>query len=300
MTGLHGSPHRAVKRWALRAWRDLGFIATGLVLAGAGLGGGCAGAPKPGSVPKVGVSATPSAEALIQKMIDATGGKVAYAKQESRFSTGKMSLPKMGVELNQTTWAQRPNKSYALMESPALGKMESGCDGSTVWENSAMTGPSVKTGAERAMQLREADFDNWLSWKKYYKSATTVGADSVAGQVTWKVEMVPLEGSPETMWMDQATGLLLKTSTKIQSEMGEVPVEIFMEDYREACGMKVPFRTRQVMMGGMQEMVITTDSVACDPVVPKDRFDLPAEIKALLDKPKTEEAPAEKGEGKKK
>jgi hypothetical protein len=204
----------------------------------------------------------------------------------------------MGVELRHTTWAQRPNKSYALMESPALGKMESGCDGTTVWENSAMTGPSVKSGAERAMQLREADFDNWLNWKMYYKSVTTAGADTMAGQATWKVEMVPLEGSPETIWIDQATGLLLKTSMKVQSEMGEVPIETFHEDYREVCGMKIPFRTRQVMMGGMQEMVSTTDSVACNPAVPKDRFDLPVEIKALLEKPKTEEVPAGKGQGK--
>jgi hypothetical protein len=292
MTGLRGSPHRPAACGVFRGGRDLGLIAAGLLLAVAGIGVTCP------ATPACAEDGPPKAEALIQKMIDASGGKAAYAKQQSRFSTGKMSLPKMGVELSQTTWAQRPNKSYVLMESPALGTMESGCDGSTVWDNSSMVGPSVKKGPERAVQLREADFDNWPNWKKYYKSATTAGADTVAGQATWKVEMVPLEGTPETMWMDQATGLLLKTSMKIQSEMGEVSVDAFMEDYREVCGMKIPFRTRQVMMGGMQEMVVTTDSVACDPVVPKDRFALPAEIKALLDKPKTEEAPAVKGEGK--
>ncbi len=292
MIGLHGLPHRPAGRGVSRAWGDLGFIAAGLMLAVAGIGVAC---PATSARAEDG---PPQAEALIQKMIDATGGKAAYDRMQSRFSTGKMSLPKMGIELSYTAWAGRPNKSYALMESPALGTMESGCDGSTVWENSAMAGPSVKKGSERAMQLREADVDNWPNWKTYYKSATTVGADTVAGQATWKVEMVPLEGFPETMWMDQATGLLLKTSMKVQSEMGEVPMEVFMEDYREVCGMKIPFRTRQVMMGGMQEMVTTTDSVACNPVVPKDRFDLPAEIKALLEKPKTEDAPAEKGVGK--
>jgi hypothetical protein len=292
MSGLFGSPRRPAGYGVFRGWRVLGFIAVGLLLAGAGLGVACPATPARAE------GGPPQAEALIQKMIDATGGKAAYARLQSRFSTGKLSLPKMGVELSQTTWAQRPNKSYALMESPALGTMESGCDGSTVWDNSSMAGPSVKKGSERAVLLREADFDNWPNWKKYYKSATTAGADTVAGQATWKIEMVPLEGTPETMWMDQATGLVLKTSMKIQTEMGEVPVDVFMEDYREACGMKIPFRTRQVMMGGMQEMVVTTDSIACDPVVPKDRFDLPAEIRALLEKPKTEDAPAEKGKRK--
>ena len=292
MTGLHGLAYAPTGRGAIRGWRDPGLLAAGLVLALIGIGMTC-----PATRARA-EDRPPKAEALIQKMIDATGGKAAYAKQQSRFSTGKISLPGMGIELNQIAWAGRPNKSYTLMESPALGKTESGCDGSTVWENSAMAGPSLKKGPERAQQLREADFDNWPNWKTYYKSATTAGADTVAGQVAWKVEMVPLEGSPETMWMDQATGLLLKASMKIQNEMGEVPVEIFMEDYREICGMKIPFRTRMVMMGGIQEMVSTTDSVACNPSVPKDRFDLPAEIKALLEKSKTEDAPGEEGEGK--
>jgi hypothetical protein len=52
------------------------------------------------------------------------------------------------------------------------------------------------------------------------------------------------------------------------------------------------------MMGGMQEMIYITDSVVCNAEVPKDRFALPAEIKALLEKSKTGEAPAEKGERK--
>jgi hypothetical protein len=292
MTGLLGSPHRPADRWSFRGWREFGFIAAGLLFAVAGIGVTCPATPARAE------DGPPQAEALIRKMIDATGGKAVYAKLQSRFTSGKMSMPKMGIEMSQTSWAQRPNKSYVLMESPALGKIESGCDGSTVWDNSSMAGPSVKKGAERAVLLREADFDNWPNWKKYYKSATTAGADTVAGQATWKVEMVPLEGSPETMWMDQATGLVLKTSMKIQTEMGEVPVDVFMEDYREACGMKLPFRTRQVVMGGMQEMVVTTDSVACDPVVPEGRFALPAEIRALIEEPKTEEAPAVKGEGK--
>jgi hypothetical protein len=298
MTGLHGLAHASAAGFAgvsaVRGRRGLHIIVAGLVLAVAGIGALRAATPARAA------DELPKAETLIQKMNEANGSAEAAAKQQSRFSAGKMSLPKMGVELTQTTWAERPNKNYAVMESAALGKMESGCDGTTVWENSAMTGPSVKKGPERAMMLREADFDSWQNWKKYYKSATTTGPDSVSGQATWKIEMVPLEGIPETIWVDQATGLLLKTSMKVQSEMGEVPIEVFFEDYREACGTKMPFRTRQVMMGGMQEMVITTDSVACNPAVPKDRFALPAEIQALVNKAKTEETPAAKeGEGKK-
>ncbi|MFH1833962.1 MAG: hypothetical protein ABH877_02970 [bacterium] len=291
MVEFYGWPHRPAGRQATHGWRGISMVAAGLVLAVAGIGTVHLASPAHAE------DGTPNAGALIQKLIDANGGPAAYEKIQSRFSTGHVSLPQMQIELDHSSWAERPNRTYTLTESPVLGMMESGCDGSTVWENSARKGPSVKKGPERAMQLREADFDNWLNWKRYYKSATTAGADTVAGQATWKIEMVPLEGSPETMWMDQATGLLLKTSIKVQSEMGEVPVEIFFEDYREVCGLKMPFRTRQVMMKGMQEMIATIDSVACNPAVPEDRFVLPAEIRALLDKEKTEEAPVESGEG---
>jgi outer membrane lipoprotein-sorting protein len=288
MTRLHGLPHRPGGRGAFRERRDLGFIAAGLVLAVAGIGLTCPARPARAE------DGPPKAEALIQKMIDATGGKAAYDKLQSRFTRGKLSMRRAKVELTHTVWAQRPNKSYELLESSALGKTESVCDGSMVWETSQMTGPSLKNGPDRALQLREADFDRWPNWTKYYKSATTAGADSVAGKATWKVEMVPFEGPPETKWMDQTTGLLLKTSTKLMGEMGAIPVEIFIEDYLDACGIKIPSRTRMVAMGGKQELITTIDSVACNPEVPKDRFDMPDEIKALIEKAKTPAAPAEK------
>ena len=292
MTGSHRLPHRSAGRRAFRGWKNLGFIAAGVLLAGTGIGGACAGAPKPGSVAKADVPAMPSAEALIQKMIDATGGKAAYHKQHSRFSRGKVRIPRAKIVLTHTVWAQRPNKSYDLQESPGFGKIESGCDGSTVWENSEDGGPKLKRGAERAMVLWDADFDNWPNWKKHYKSATTAGADTMAGRATWKVEMVPLDGPPEMKWMDQATGLLLKTSLKRQTQAGEIPVEIFYEDYREVCGLKIPFRTREAALTGLPEIVVTTDSVACNPAIPEARFELPAEIKAVVELVKTQKAAA--------
>jgi hypothetical protein len=277
MIGLHGLPHRSPPRGAMRARRDFGFIAAGLVLAVTGIG---VTGPATRARAEDGL---PQAEALIQKMIDATGGKAAYDQQQSQLIRGKVRVPKAKIVLMHTVWAQRPNKRYDLMEAPAFGKIESGCDGSTVWEISEDGGPRLKTGPELPILLREADFDNWTNWKKYYKSATTVGADTVAGQATWKIQMVPVEGPPEMKWMDQATGLLLKTSLRRRTGIGEIPVEIFYEGYRDVCGLKIPFRTREVALSGLPEIVTTHDSVTCNPPVPEGRFDLPPEIKAMAE-----------------
>jgi hypothetical protein len=277
MIGWHGLPHRSPPRRAVRVRRDFGLIAAGLVLAVTGIG--VTGPATPAHAE----DGLPQAEALIQKMIDATGGKAAYDRQQSQLIKGKVRVPKAKIVLMHTVWAQRPNKRYDLMEAPAFGKIESGCDGSTVWEISEDGGPRLKSGPELPILLREADFDNWTNWKKYYKSATTVGADTVAGQATWKIQMVPVEGPPEMKWMDQATGLLLKTSLRRQTGIGEIPVEIFYEGYRDVCGLKIPFRTREVALAGLPEIVTTHDSVTCNPPVPEGRFDLPAEIKVLAD-----------------
>jgi hypothetical protein len=290
MTRSHRLPHRSAGRLAFCAWRDRGFIVASLLLVVTGFSGGCAGAPKPGSTLTAKVPGAPKAEVLIRKMIDATGGKAAYQKRQSMFTAGWVRVPKAKVVLKHTAWAQRPNKSYDLMEAPAFGKIESGCNGSTVWEISEDGGPRLKTGSDRATLLWEADFDNWLNWKKYYKSATTVGVDTVAGQAAWKVELVPLEGPPEMKWMDQATGLLLKTTARRQTQRGELSVEIFYDGYRETCGMKIPFRTREVPGAGMPEIVATIDSVACNPSVPEGRFDLSDEIKAIVETEKAREA----------
>ena len=96
----------------------------------------------------------PKAEAILDKYIEVTGGKAAYEKKRTEVSTAVMEFIGKGVKANMTSYHAEPNRSYLVVEIEGIGKMEEGTDGSVVWERSALKGPRVKTGEERAVSLR--------------------------------------------------------------------------------------------------------------------------------------------------
>ena len=69
--------------------------------------------------------------------------------------------------------------------------------------------------------------------------------------------------------------------------MGMVPIVVYVGDYRAVDGVMLPHRVRQVI-AGMQEMLFLTESVEHNVEIPRERFQLPADIQALIEKEKSE------------
>ena len=120
------------------------------------------------------------------------------------------------------------------------------------------------------------------SWREFYTSAKTLGSEDVNGKPAWKVEMMPKEGKPETMYFDKESGLLVRSSEVVAMAMGDIPVESELSDYRTVEGIKTPFTMTQKAMG--QVMVMHFEKVSFNSEIPGDRFDLPATVKALAQK----------------
>src|SRR5205085_11846766 len=99
----------------------------------------------------------PKGEAILDKYIEVTGGKAAYEKKRTEVSSAVMEFVGKGVKANMTSYHAAPDKSYTVIEIDGIGKIEEGTDGSVVWERSALKGPRVKTGQEKALSLRAAD-----------------------------------------------------------------------------------------------------------------------------------------------
>src|ERR1700757_4780405 len=96
----------------------------------------------------------PTGEAILDKYIEVTGGKAAYEKKISEVSTGVMEFTGKAVKAHIPGYQAAPNKSYTVVEIDGIGKMEEGTDGTVAWERSALKGPRIKTGEEKAVSLR--------------------------------------------------------------------------------------------------------------------------------------------------
>jgi hypothetical protein len=221
----------------------------------------------------------PSGEAILDKYIEVTGGKAAYEKVHNQISNAVMEFTGKGVKANVTMYHAEPSKSYTVIDIEGIGKMEEGTDGTVVWERSALKGPRIKTGEERAVSLRGASLGHDVRWRDYFSKVECTGVEPIDGHVSYRVVLTPKDGQPETRYYDKASSLLVRTNMIMKTEMGEIPAESMVSDYRKVDGMLVPFLVKQKVLG--QEFSVTVQSVKNNVEMPKDRFALPEDVKAL-------------------
>jgi len=150
------------------------------------------------------------------------------------------------------------------------------------WEKSALLGPRLKTGEEKAQFLRESTFNEQLNWRKIFLKAETTGVETVDGEECYKVVLTPDSGKPETTYYQKKSGLAVKTTMIAVNQMGDVPMEVLISDYKDFGGVLTP--TKVIQRAAGQEFTMTIEAVKVNEEIPEDRFQLPTEIKALLNK----------------
>lgn len=227
---------------------------------------------------------TPTAEQVLDRYVEVTGGKAAHEKLRTEISVGTMEMKAQGIKGKMTGYRNSSNSNYSVVEVEGVGKIESGISNGIVWEKSALAGPRVKSGEEKALAEREAMLAKDLKWRDVYK-AELAGEDTVDGAACYKIVLTPKDGGrPETRFYDKQTGLLTKATLVAATQMGDLPVETLAYDYKEFGGLKVPTRVVTKLAG--QEMTVTISTVDLNKEIPASRFDLPPDIKALVDKQK--------------
>ncbi len=228
----------------------------------------------------------PSGASLLQRYIDRSGGAEAYAKAKNMVATGAVELAGQNIS-GAVTIFEEGEKSRTAMEFPGIGKVEEGFDGETAWENSVLQGPRILEGDEKTSVVRGSTLALVASWREIYKDVRTVGVEDVDGKPAWKVEMTPVEmtakdGKPETFFFDKDSGMLVRISQILSTPLGDIAIEATMSDFRMVEGILTPFTMTEKALS--QNIVMRLDKIAYNAAIPPDRFTLPAEVKALLDK----------------
>lgn len=223
----------------------------------------------------------PSAESVLDRYVQVTGGKQAYEKRKTEIAHGRLEYTAMGIKGTITRYAAEPDKYYASLDIEGLGKVEMGINGPIAWENSALLGPRVKTGVERAEAIREGSMNSTLNWRKLYPKVENAGTETIDGEECYKVVMTPSEGKPMIGYYQKKSGLQVKITTVSTTQMGDIPVELIASDYKDFGGIMEP--TKVTQKTGPQEFTITLDRVEVNPAIPPERFALPAEVRKLVD-----------------
>jgi hypothetical protein len=222
--------------------------------------------------------ALPPAKQIVDRYVEAIGGRAALARHDFRHMVAEMSVPASGMTMTMDMKYARPNKFAMKMAMPGMGSMTAGYDGQVGWSVNPMAGPQIQSGKELAQTRRMADMDANMDLTKLFPNIETVERSTSQGRACHRVRMVSAEADTAFACFDVETGLLSTMESKQASQMGEMAVVARFEDYRDFGGIKMPARTVTSMMG--QEMIVTVKSVSTEPI-PAAEFQAPPEIRAL-------------------
>jgi len=221
----------------------------------------------------------PAAEKVIEKYVEAIGGKAALAKIESVHMKGGLSIPSSGISGTMEMWAAKPNKMLAKQNIPGVGDLSEGFDGTTGWTMTPMTGPMLMTGDQLKQRVNDANFEAMLNPTARYSAVKTLEKTTFDGKEAYKLSMTRKEGGEDIEYYDVATGLKLGTVATRASQMGPMTITTTISDYQKAGEILQPMKLKQSMTG--VEVLVTFSEITYNKVDPAV-FALPAEIKALI------------------
>ncbi len=191
-------------------------------------------------------SAMPTVDHILDNYIKALGGKEALEKISSRTVKGSFDIEAMNATGTFEHYTKAPDKSAVFVTIPNFGAVQEIFDGTKAWSSDPMGGLRELSGAELAIRKRDSDFHQNTNLKKHYPKMEVKGKEKVGPSEAYVIEATPSEGSPEKIYFDIDTGLMVRRDVERENPQGKIMVEIYLEDYKMVDGIKLAHTVRQV------------------------------------------------------
>lgn len=236
-------------------------------------------APPASAQPPADTATLPTAQSIIDKHIEAIGGRKALQAHSSVAMKGTMEVPAAGIKGPIELYSARPNKMTMKATLAGLGDLTEGFDGTTAWSINPMTGPMIATGEELEQKAFGANFDRTLGMADQYESMKTVEKTTFEGRPVYKLALTRKGGAVDTEFYDAETGLKAGSIIDAKSPMGTVTATSVISDYKKFGDILQPAVVKQTASGA--QIIMTVTEIVYDKVDPAV-FELPAPIKALI------------------
>lgn len=182
---------------------------------------------------------TATVEQIIEKYVAAVGGANAIRKIASRVEAGKILAG--GKETPIDVLTKAPNKRVTITHNSG-GDSFTAFDGTAGWMGNTGRPAREMSPAESGASGLDAEFALALRLKDIFPQLRRGRRETIGG-----VECETLIGSspmlPQVrLYFDAASGLLARLVRYAETPVGRMATQIDYADYREADGVKIPFR----------------------------------------------------------
>lgn len=183
--------------------------------------------------------AAPAGDQLLDKYVQAAGGAPAIDKVTSRVMKGTIQFGDKSFPID--VYAKDPDMRISFTHMPE-GENITAFNGHEGWL--AMPGGHVRDmhGSDIDGASIDADLHLATHLKGMFSEMQTHGTEKIGDREAYLVIGHRQGKPPIELYFDQQTGLLLRLVRYGETALGRMPTQIDYADYRDANGVKVPYR----------------------------------------------------------
>jgi outer membrane lipoprotein-sorting protein len=196
--------------------------------------------PKPATeVAAVPSENLPKADQLIDKYVEALGGKDAIQKITSRVEKGTLTAGEMKAPVD--VYAKAPDKRIAIVHMPG-GDTSTAFDGHVGWLSSPGRPTREMSAAETDNVRMDAELFFAADLKQLFQSFRVRSQEKIGDREVYVIFAFNEGKPPVKFYFDAQSGLLVRLVRLVDTPLGSNPTQIDFADYRDAGGVKVPYR----------------------------------------------------------
>ena len=201
-----------------------------------------------------------TAKEIIQKMIDATGGRKALESIDDSTVSGTIEFIQEGLSGAVTVYKKEPGKMRVDVEVMGM-LITQAYDGNLAWWINPQTGATEEMPATEAANMKRDALPRDATFypEKYGISFEYKGKESIEGRDHFVIEQTFADGFIATLYVDSTRYLLTKSKGTLSSAAGEAEIETFASDYKKVHGLMVAHKITTYMNGTEARILTITD-----------------------------------------
>lgn len=222
----------------------------------------------------------PTAQAVLDRHVEATGGKDALVRHKSMTVHGRYQEPNTKLDVETIFYTKGGNKMVLRATMPGNKEYASGYDGEIAWDLHPDGSARIHNDADYLKTVaRDADMYYHLHVLKYFQSMEVVDVQQFNGRPCYHLRGINKWGKLNEQFYDKENGLLLGYKFNTAWRGGKGDASETFEDYRDFGGVKMAAKSTSRDGDDLSISLIT--SVTYDDV-DDQVFALPPAIKAAL------------------
>ena len=188
----------------------------------------------------------PSVDQILDRYVQAAGGKEAIEKVTSRTMKGTLENSDDGTTSPAEVFAKAPDKYLSEVNLGEGGLMQECWSGDTGWGKDPDSGLHDMSKSDAAFAKRDYGFYRETRLKELFPTMAYSGKVKVDDRDAYIVEAKAADGAIEKLYFDVESGLLVRRDfERVTIDDGIVLWEVDYDDYKDVDGLKLPSTIRR-------------------------------------------------------